>query len=160
MKTYLLLLAFLGFTALTGCSADDLAGPDTAADEPIGSAQTLQDEAVRSSRPLSLAGAWRTSDRLGSITLFIDEARMVPSTSPSAAQTFEGKGIISGLLEAPMAVSVEGQYKERTITFSLTSARGETIAKAQGEIARDFSLIKVVLLDASGNERELVFDRF
>lgn len=158
MKTYLLLFTLLGFTALTGCSADDLAGPDALANDPL--VQHTPDETVRTSRPLSLAGAWRASDRLGSITLFLDEPDTPPSSDPSAAQPFSGKGIVSGLLEAPFTVSVDGEHKDRAVAFALTDARGTSIAKAEGVIATDAASIKVVLVNEHGQQRDLVFERF
>lgn len=159
MKTYLLLFALLGFTALTGCSADDLAGPDALADDPAAFAPTFQ-ETLRTSRPLSLAGAWRASDHLGSITLFLDEPATQPSETPSASQPLSGKGIVSGLLEAPFAVSVKGAHKSRAITFALIDARGTRIAEADGVIATDASAIKVVLVNEARQQRELLFERF
>jgi hypothetical protein len=158
MKTYLLLFALLGFTPLTGCSADDLAGPDAAIDGPAILAQAPHDEAARTSRPPSLVGAWRASDRLGSITLFLDE----PNTQPpsGAVQTFSGKGVISGLLEAPFAVLVEGKYEGHIVAFVLTDTRGKFIAKAEGKIDTDFSLIKAVLINEAGQQRDLMFERF
>jgi hypothetical protein len=160
MKSYLLLLALFGFAALTGCTADDLAGPDVVADDPVPLAQSSHDDLDHTRRPASLMGAWRATDPLGSITLFLDEDD-VPSTSgPVMAQPFGGKGIVSDRADAPIAVLLEGQYKGRAIAFTLSDERGETIAKAKGSISTDFLLIKVVLLDAEGNERHLVFDRF
>lgn len=158
MKTYLLLFALLGFTALTGCSADDLAGPDAAATD-AALARASQDDA-RTSRPLSLMGAWRASDRLGTITLFLTEPDTQPPSAPSAAQPISGKGIVSGLLEAPFAVSVEGERKDTNIAFVLTDAQGDPIVKADGAIATDASTIKVVSIDRSGQQRHLVFERF
>ena len=122
MKTYLLLFTLLGFAALTGCSADDLAGPDTDDDNAL--AQASHEDA-RTSRPLSLQGAWRASDRLGGITLFLDESTPEPPSDPSAEQSFEGKGIVSGLLEAPFAVLVEGKYENDSIAFAISNAQGK-----------------------------------
>jgi hypothetical protein len=156
MKTYLLLFTLLGFAALTGCSADDLAGPDAADDNAPGQASH---EDARTSRPLSLQGAWRASDRLGGITLFLDESTPEPPSDPSAEQSFEGKGIVSGLLEAPFAVLVEGKYENDSIAFAISNAQGKAIAKAQGQIVDDFSQIKVALVDRADSERVLVFDR-
>ena len=160
MKPYLLLLILFGFAALTGCSADDLAGPDAVASAPPTAAQAVHDDLGTARRLASLVGAWRASGSLGSITLFLSESEPAPTSGPVAAQTFSGKGLISNRGDALVVVLIEGQYKGQTIAFTLSDEMGETIAKAQGSISTDFSLIKVVLLDAEGNERSLVFDRF
>lgn len=160
MKSTFLLLTLLGFAALTGCTADDLAGPDAATiDDTAAPALTSPDETARTSRPSSLMGAWRASDRAGSITLFLDEPDSPSSSDPSAAQSFSGKGIVSSPFEAPFAVSVDGEQERRVVVFALTNARGEPIAKVEGTISTNFAQIKVVLIDESGQQRDLVFDR-
>lgn len=162
MKTYLV-LSLLGLVVLTGCSADDLAGPDTASDAPLEAplgARSDSDRAAPSASLFSVTGAWRASDDLGTITLFLDELGAAPDSSPSAAGDFGGKGIISGLRYAPANVTVEGRYAGRDISFTISDAHGSTIAKASGLIARDFSAIKVVLIDGTEQERTLLFERF
>lgn len=157
MKSYLLLFVLLGFAALTGCSADDLAGPEAVADDPLSAAQMSHDEFDHTRQAASLVGAWRASDRLGSVTLFIDEPNLQPSSSE--ARTFIGKGFIRGSIKAPFAVLIEGKHEGNAVVFVLEDTRGEPIAKAKGEISVDFLRIKVVLIDQFDQERELVFDR-
>ena len=155
MRITLLSLLLLLFT---GC-ADDLVGPDAAVDGPAALAQTSPDEAVRTSRPPSVAGTWQASDDSGSIRLYIGEISPSPDVSTNAVRSIEGKGIISAINGDPLFVEVEGTYKLRNIAFTLSDAGG-TIAKAEGEISRDFSLIKVVLYDGSDDGRTVLFERF
>jgi len=155
MRITLLSLLLLLFT---GC-ADDLTGPDAAADGSATLAQTLPDETVRKSRPPSVAGTWQASDASGSITLYIGVVGTSPDTRPNASGSIEGKGIVKDLKGKSLFVAVEGAFNLRKIAFALSDAGG-TIAKAEGEISRDFSLIKVVLYDESDRERTLLFERF
>jgi len=158
MRTTLLSLLLLLFT---GC-ADDLAGPDAAAEVPPSSAQAARSDTAPADPGAlfpSVAGSWQASDASGSIELFIGEAGPSPDTLPNAAGSIEGKGIVDDLKGEPLFVEVEGTYKLRDIVFTLGDARG-TIAKAEGSISRDFSLFKVVLYDGSDRERTLVFERF
>lgn len=159
MKAHLLLLALLTSAALTGCSADDLAGPDAAEGDAVVLSQASSDEARR---PALLAGTWRAADSFGSVTLFLDETAPQPPPTPGPVQAkpFEGKGVLSRLPDEPVAVLIEGSYRGTTIDFALTDTREMTVAKARGEISRDFSLIKVLLIDDAGDTRELVFERF
>lgn len=145
--------AALALLLFAGCSADDLAGPALA---PEGArATTPSDEAT-----LSLAGAWRASDRLGSLTLFIEEVPVPGSSTPRASVALRGKGLVSGHLEAPFAVSVKGSRSGLEAFLLLTDARGATVGKGHGLAADDLSSIKLVLEDAAGQERRLNFERF
>lgn len=162
MKTTLTFLTLLGLVVLTGCSADDLTGPD--ADAPFTQATADSDQAARSeasftAATFSPAGAWRASDASGSIILFLDELGASPDASPNAAGALEGKGVVSDGLNKPFAVTVEGEFEVHDIAFTLSDDGGTAILKAEGSISRDFSLIKVVLYDGTDQERELTFER-
>jgi hypothetical protein len=157
MKTILSLFTLLGIFALTGCSADDLAGPDAASDAPLAGAARA--DKASAAEVFSVAGTWQASDESGSITLFIDELGPPPQGSLSAAGSIEGKGVITDLARDPIAVTVEGKYEVRDIAFTIDHAR-RTIAKAEGEISRDFSFIKVILYEGNDRDRTLIFERF
>lgn len=167
MKIYLTLFTLLGLVALTGCSADDLTGPDAAG--PV-AAQTVSPESAPAARAdhslsapdvlsFSVTGAWRASDEAGTITLFIDELGPPPESSPSAGGPLGGKGIVSDLISEPLAVSVEGKYQVRDIAFTLSKENSGAIAKAEGKLSRDFRSMKVILIDGEGNSRPLTFER-
>lgn len=159
MKVYLSLFTLLGLFALTGCTADDLAGPDAASDALPAAQATRSDTLPSAPDAFSVAGTWQASDDMGSITLFIDDLGPAPDTRPSAAASIEGKGVVTGLIRTPVVVTVEGKYELRDIAFTIRDAGG-TIAKAEGVISDDFSLIKVILYDKNDRERPLTFVRF
>lgn len=157
MRTTLLSLLLLLFT---GC-ADDLTGPDAASEVPPFSAQAARSDTAPADPDAlfpSVAGTWQASDDSGSIRLYIGEIGPSPDVSTNAVRSIEGKGIVSAVKGDPLFVAVEGTYELRDITFTLSGAGG-TIAKAEGAISRDFSLIKVVLYDEKDRERTLLFER-
>lgn len=160
MKTNLTLLTLLGLLALTGCSADDLAGPDAVSDAPL--AQAGRSDTAPSApdaEVLSVAGTWQAADDAGSITLFIDELGPPPNASIDAARQIDGQGVVTGSVRTPIVVTVDGTFDARAIAFTISDDRG-AIAKAEGVISRDFSLLKVILYDGSDRERPLTFERF
>ena len=155
MRATLLSLLLLLFT---GC-ADDLVGPDAASGVPPTAAQAARSDTAPAdpdARFSSVAGTWEAAD--ASVTLYLGEAGPAPDTRPRAAGSIEGKGIVSDVKGEPLFVEVEGTYRLRNIAFTLGDDGG-TIAKAEGSISRDFSLIKVILYDVSDGERTLVFER-
>lgn len=161
MKTYFALFTFLGLVTLTGCSADDLTGPD--ADASLAFTQAAHSDtapAAPSAEAFSVTGRWQASDASNSITLFLDDLGGAPDSRPSAAGAFEGKGVVSDLIREPLIVTVEGRYDGHEVSFTISDTHGGTVAKAQGLIARDFSAIKVILNDGSERERPLTFERF
>lgn len=155
MRITLLSLLLLLFT---GC-ADDLVGPDAASDVPSAQAARLDTAPADPDVQFpSVAGTWQASDEVGSITLYLGEAGSSPDRLPRAGGSIEGKGVISIIKGKPLFVEVEGTYELHDIAFVLRDAGG-AVAKAEGEISRDFSLIKVILYDASGGERTVLFER-
>jgi hypothetical protein len=157
MRTTLLSLLLLLFT---GC-ADDLVGPDAASDVSPASSQAARpgtDAFAPDDAFPSVAGTWQASDASGSITLYIAEFGSSPDTLPNAAGSIEGKGVVSAIKDKPLFVELEGTYELRDIAFTLSEG-GRTVAKAEGSISRDFSLIKVVLYDGSDNGRTVLFER-
>lgn len=157
----------IALLALTGCSADDLAGPDRATDPAAlesrsASAQfqsggAALDDFTAESFPAD--GAWQASDRRGTVTLFLSRATVpVPITSRRPIP-IEGKGIFRSDVNRPLSVSLEGEYRLRTIALTLFTPDGETLAKGEGLFSTDLSAFKVVLTYPDGRQRALEFNR-
>ena len=153
MKKLLILLALI---TLAGCSADDLAGPDTAAGDLAFSAQASSRDATLAdytAELFSIDGRWQASDRRGNITLFL---RQATTRNPTA---IEGKGVIRDSVNRTLTVALEGHYRGQDIEIALVDPRGETLAKGKGVFSTDRSAFKLLLVYPNDRERALEFNR-
>lgn len=153
MKKLPLLLALI---TLAGCSADDLAGPDTADIDLALSAQASSRDATLAdftAELFSINGRWQASDRRGNVTFFL---RQATTRNPAA---IEGKGVIRDSVNRTLTVTIEGHYEGRDIEIALFDLRGETVAKGQGMFSTDRSAFKVLLMYTDDRERTLEFSR-
>lgn len=160
MKTlsFSLLLALV---MLAGCSADGLTGPDTfTADAPL-SVDAPGDDAARAPAPaFPITGAWRASDRLGTITLFLDASAVPVFGKADTKADIGGKGLVTNRFQRePIVVLVEGKHQRLNLELALLGESGEPLAKGRGRFSADFTEFKLVLLYDDGWERTLEFSR-
>lgn len=152
----------LALITLAGCSADDLTGPDAATDAVPLAAQAPTNDTARpdfAAETFSILGTWRASDRIGTITLFIDAADAPVLGTSRATVALEGKGIVNDVLSRPLAVLLEGEYQRHSIEIALLDPSGDTLAKGQGTFSTDRTAFKVVLIYNDGKQRPLEFTR-
>lgn len=154
MRILLALFSF-GALALSGC-ADGLTGPES--DLVASPAQAVERAADVPSAEPSLYASWVGSDEQVKyeLTFIQDDAATFRAQS-----AFVGSGmcfsndeteIMTISQQAPECVVRSGSFDNETLSFSIEDPSGETIAKAYGKAAPDFSVLTVSFYYADGSE--------